>query len=197
MYGDFAVDLGEEKMKIFVLIIIIYCLSVSIWKFFYGSTLWIETYGVSKMMLYEHQWYRLLLGPFAHASLLHLWLNLYALYYLFWDLKYSSDSRRLYLASTFILSVPVAAISFSFFSVSGYSVGISGGVISVLGFLLVVDKSREIFHGLILIFAAGALMPNIIDNISHVTGFLLGSFFGLCYIGKLNNRSLQKAGPKI
>jgi membrane associated rhomboid family serine protease len=184
-------------MKILVLITIIYCLSVSIWKFFYGSTLWIETYGVSKMMLYEHQWYRLLLGPFAHASLLHLWLNLYALYYLFWDLKYSSDSRRLYLASTFILSVPVAAISFSFFSVSGYSVGISGGVISVLGFLLVVDKSREIFHGLILIFAAGALMPNIIDNISHVTGFLLGSFFGLCYIGKLNNRALQNAGPKI
>lgn len=166
---------------------------MSIWKFFYGSTLWIETYGVSKIMVYEHQWYRLLLGPFAHASLLHLWLNLYALYYLFWNLKYSSDGRIMYLVSTFVLSVPVAAISFSFFSVSGYSVGISGGVISVLGFLLVVDKSREIFHGLILIFVAGAVMPNLIDNISHITGFVFGSVLGLYYVYGVHKKFGTKA----
>lgn len=170
-----------RNMKKFVLFVVVYCLLVSFWKFFYGSVIWMNTYGISHSMLSEHQWYRLILGPFAHASLLHLWLNLYALYHFFW-LSHYSKKKNICLMFTFIVAIPLAAFAFSCFSAGGYSVGISGGILAILGFLWVVDKNREVSNGLILIFLAGSLMPGVIDNISHASGFIWGCLVGVGYI---------------
>jgi membrane associated rhomboid family serine protease len=183
-------------MKALVVFVIAYCVSVSVWKFFYGSGQWMDAYAVSTALWSEQQWYRLALGPFAHLSLLHLWLNLYALYYYFW-VQHSKDStRNAWLMSAFILAIPLAALMFSWCTAEGNSVGISGGLLAILGFLLVVDKSREVSNCLILTFLAGSLMPDVIDSISHATGFAVGFFTGTLYLkqdGQLPRRAESEA----
>lgn len=176
------------KLKALVVFVIFYCLAVSAWKFFHGSELWAEQYAVSKLMVSDDQWYRLAFGPFAHDSLLHLWLNLYALYYFLWNVKPTADRRWHYILVGFITSIPLAAVSFAVFSASGYSMGISGGVLAILGFLFIADENYDIAKGLVFIFLFGSLMPHLVDNISHATGFIFGMVLGKLYLkGQVNS----------
>src|SRR5207245_7902717 len=81
---------------------------------------------------FGHQYWRLITAMFLHAGLLHLALNMYALY-LFGYLIEDAFGRPQFLAIYFITGFLASAASFAFGPVGEVGVGASGAILGLLG----------------------------------------------------------------
>lgn len=155
----------------------------------HGMETTILEFGLVKPLDFSNAAYRLITAAFVHGSLMHIIFNASVLYS-FGDqfLKFANFWRLL---GVFLVS----AIIGSFFSLLMYpeatSVGASGGVLGVFGFILSLAlRNRDIFpksfiKGLIIYLVAIALLGlgaiEIIDNGAHLGGILGGMCLGLLY----------------
>lgn len=137
----------------------------------------------------EGQWWRMLTATFLHGGLIHLALNMYALY------SFGIMAERLYCSRAFLGIYLIAGLSGSagtlLFSPAAVGVGASGAIFGIMGLMiafLATDKtflSQGARKQLLInfcIFGGYSLLQGFkhtgIDNAAHIGGLLTGLLLG-------------------
>ncbi len=138
--------------------------------------------GLDKSAVRHGQWWRLLTGPLLHAGMLHLIFNGSALIGLGRAMEVLTS--RYHLAVTFLVAALAGSVASLCLLPHTTSVGASGGLLGLIGFLLVLGYRRKthlppgfgrsVMINVGIIAAMGALAYSIIDNAAHLGGFLAG-----------------------
>jgi membrane associated rhomboid family serine protease len=136
-----------------------------------------ETIGVA-----DGEYYRLLTAAFLHENVVHIALNMYALY-LFGPPVEAALGRIRFLALYLLSALGGSALSYAFAAPNQPSLGASGAVFGLLGAFLVVNRKlgRDTSSVMVLLainFVFGLLVPRI-DWRAHLGGLIAGT---LCAI---------------
>jgi membrane associated rhomboid family serine protease len=141
--------------------------------------------GLVKSLVPAEPW-RLLTGPMLHGSIMHLLMNVSAMIALGPVLERSAHRKLL---APVWLAGALAGSLFSWAALPANSVGASGGLMGIFGFLLVMSWRRRnllpsdflngLLRNLLATAAFGALAWTVIDNAAHLGGFLAGGSIGL------------------
>ncbi|MGJ8695333.1 MAG: rhomboid family intramembrane serine protease [Verrucomicrobiaceae bacterium] len=140
--------------------------------------------ALDKVKFAEGEWWRLYTGALLHGNWLHLGMNLSALWYL--GRRVEILARWPHLAMVMFLSViggGWATVAWT----TAPSVGISGAVCGLLGFLLVFEwlhkklvpssARQRLFGILVSLVVIGALGFRFIDNAAHFGGLVTGAVY--------------------
>lgn len=154
---------------------------------FDGREAAIQAAGLVKPAVHGGDLWRVLTAPLLHANFLHIWMNGLAL--LSTGRLLEVHSRREYLPLTFFLSALVGSLASVVFYPETTSVGASGGIMGVIGFILVLSyRRREILppgfsRNILVSIAATAVMGlvaySVIDNAAHLGGLVAGVLLAL------------------
>lgn len=141
--------------------------------------------GLVKPAYQAGEWWRLLTAPWLHGNLLHVALNGLALLYL--GKRVELFARWPHLLLVLLFSALVGGVLSAQF-LEATSVGISGGLMGWLGFLLVFESlhralvprsaRRRLLGGVFLTALIGVLGYRFIDNAAHLGGLLAGMAYG-------------------
>lgn len=143
--------------------------------------------GLVKPAVWDGQAWRLLTGPLLHANLLHILMNAVALVALGVDVEV--HARRGALPLVFLASVLGGSLLSLALLPDATSVGASGGVMGLIGFLGVFalrhgDRLppryfQEVAHSIAATALLGMVAMRLIDNAAHLGGLLTGVLLGL------------------
>jgi membrane associated rhomboid family serine protease len=133
------------------------------------------------------EWWRLFTAPFLHGNALHLFLNMMALWYL--GRRTEALSRWPHLPAVFLASMLAGGFATATFVPTVPSLGGSGGVLGLLGFLVAFELlhpalvprpvRRRLAAGIGMAFLIGFLGYRFIDNAAHAGGLLAGACYAL------------------
>ncbi|MCY7345388.1 MAG: rhomboid family intramembrane serine protease [Pyrinomonadaceae bacterium] len=142
------------------------------------------------------EYWRILTGAALHGSILHIFFNGQALLGLGGLIEHLSN--RAHLLIVFVLAIVGGSLCSLYFLPEGNSVGASGGVMGLFGYLAVYafrrkrqlppDFLKSLLINIGFIAAFGLIAYQIIDNFAHLGGFAAGAIYGLIQIP----RDLQK-----
>ncbi len=136
------------------------------------------------------EYWRILTGATVHGSILHVVMNSYA-FYSFGRLV-EMLSNRAHLVLVFLLAAIGGGVLSLIFLPEGSSVGASGGILGVVGYLAVYAFKRRQFIssefrkslliniGFILVF--GLVLYQLIDNFAHIGGLATGAVYALIQV---------------
>lgn len=145
---------------------------------------------VKPAFIADHEYWRILTGATTHGSLPHLAMNGYAFYS--FGRIFEQLTNRAHLAITFLLSALGGGVLSLIFAPEGISVGASGGIVGLIGYLLVYSYRRRQFIsdefrkslltniGFLLVF--GIVLYQVIDNYGHIGGLITGAVYGFLQI---------------
>lgn len=145
---------------------------------------------VKTAFLQNHEYWRIVTGAALHGGLLHILFNGYALYS--FGRIFELLSNKAHLATVFLLSAIGGGLLSLYFIPNGISVGASGGIVGLIGYLAVYAFKRRQFIasefrrnlliniGFILVF--GMLLWNTIDNFGHIGGLITGAVYALIQV---------------
>jgi membrane associated rhomboid family serine protease len=149
------------------------------------------TYGfVKQEVLANNEYWRMLTGAALHGGYAHVLMNCYAFYSL--GKIFEMISSRAHLAIVFLLSAIAGSFLSLYFWPEGISVGASGGILGLIGYIAVYSFRRRQFIsaqfrksivlniGFILVF--GLILYQVIDNYGHIGGLLTGAIYGFFQI---------------
>ena len=124
------------------------------------------------------EYYRLLTSAFLHGGIVHLLLNMYALY-LFGPQLEAALGRLRFIVLYVVSALGGSALSYAFASPVQPSLGASGAVFGLLGAYLVINRrlgrdNTAVLMLLAINLAYGFLVPNI-DWRAHLGGLLTGA----------------------
>lgn len=152
----------------------------------------IQEAGFDKTRYVLGEKWRLFTGAFLHGNLIHFILNASALWYL--GRRVEILARWPHLAAVFFLSIIGAGWASLVWEPLQISVGISGGVCGLLGFLLVFETlhhglvprpaRRRLAAILISLVGIGILGFRFIDNAAHFGGLVTGAAYALVVFPK-------------
>lgn len=172
--------------------IIIACIAiVSIAQLTFGLNESIEAAGFNKPLFRDHhEYWRLLTGAALHGGILHVVLNSYALY--MFGRLIETLSNRAHVAIVFLLAAIGGSILSLIFMPDGVSVGASGGIVGLLGYMAVYafrrrdfispEFRRSLVFNIGFIFLYGIMLYDVIDNFGHLGGLITGGVYGLVQI---------------
>lgn len=148
-----------------------------------------------RLVLQEHQVYRLLTSVFIHLGLMHLLYNSLSLY-IFGSLFEEAFGKRMYLA-LYLVSGVIGSL-FSVLFTRALSAGASGAIFGLLGGILawtVVNKhsiggfdSRTLLIFALGFFLCGVFMGGV-DHFAHLGGFLSGFVFAYLQQKRLKKKN--------
>lgn len=143
-----------------------------------------------KSLVSAEPW-RLFTGPMLHGSIMHVLMNVSAMVALGSVLERSVHRKLL---APVWLAAALAGSLLSWAALPATSVGASGGLMGIFGFLLVMSWRRRkllpsdflnsLLRNLLVTVVFGALAWAIIDNAAHLGGFLAGGSIGLLVFRK-------------
>lgn len=151
--------------------------------------------GFDKKLFYEGQSWRILTGAALHGGLIHLFFNCFALFAL--GRLIETISNRAHLANIFLLSAIGGGILSLIFLPDARSVGASGGIVGLLGYLTVYGFKRRklmpegflksLITDIGFIALTGILINQFnsqiqIDNFGHLGGLIVGAIYGFVQI---------------
>lgn len=149
----------------------------------------VEHYANTPSTIKNGEYYRLITSGFLHNDMLHLFFNMYSLYVLAPAIITLLQIFKTVTIPMFLLLYFFAMLVSSWASskwTNNYSIGASGAIFGLLGFLLVVSlltgqsqllQSLLFIIGLNLVFT---FMPgSSLDKWGHVGGLIAGMFFGV------------------
>jgi len=149
----------------------------------------VEAAGLVKQAVRDGQAWRLLTCELLHGNIAHIAFNLFALMAL--GRLIEMHGHPLYLPTVFLFSALCASIA-SFYLTKATSVGASGGIMGMVGFLGVIGLRRRhvVPRGFLksmalsvaLTAATGVVARDYIDNAAHAGGLLGGVLLGLVYV---------------
>ncbi len=138
----------------------------------------------------HHEYWRIITGAALHGSLLHVGMNGYALYS--FGKLFEILTNRAHLAIVFLLSAVGGGLLSLIFLPNGISVGASGGIVGLIGYLAVYAFrrkkfiSREFRNSLLInigfILIVGIAILQNIDNFGHIGGLMTGAIYGFFQI---------------
>jgi len=147
--------------------------------------------GLVKAAYQQGQWWRLFTAPFLHGHPLHFLMNGAALLYL--GKRVEVFARWPHVPLVFLFSACVGGEA-SARVVSATSVGSSGGLMGLLGFLLVFESlhsrlvprssRRRLLAGVLLTGLIGLIGYRFIDNAAHAGGLVAGMFYAIVVFPK-------------
>lgn len=145
----------------------------------------IEAAGLVKSAYLGGEFWRLLTAPFLHGNIVHFLMNAAAFAYL--GKRIEVLARWPHLVMVFLFSACVGGEA-SARLIAGTSVGASGGLMGMLGFLLVFEtlhsrlvprsSRRRLLAGVATTAVIGLLGYRFIDNAAHGGGLLAGLAYG-------------------
>ena len=162
--------------------------------------------GISEAGLVKHRYlagenWRLFTAVFLHGNLIHFILNMSALWYL--GRRIEILARWPHLAAAFFLSIIGAGWATVSWLPNQTSVGVSGVVCGLLGFLLVFETlhrsllprsaRRRLAGILVSLIVIGTLGFKFVDNAAHLGGLVTGAIYAFVVFP----RSLSPHRPMI
>lgn len=160
---------------------------------------------VKPAFLKDHEYWRILTGATTHGSLLHVGMNCYA-FYSFGKI-FEMLSNRAHLAIVFLLAALGGGVLSLIFVPDGISVGASGGIVGLIGYLAVYAFRRRQFIsaefrknlliniGFILVF--GLVLFQVIDNFGHIGGLITGAVYGFFQIPSDEHVDPRRVGDAV
>jgi membrane associated rhomboid family serine protease len=155
-----------------------------------GGGLSVAFASFDKLMFRQGEYWRILTGAALHGGVLHLFFNSYALYVL--GRLTELLSNRAHLAIVFLLSVVSGGILSLLFIPDTPSVGASGGIVGLLGYMTVYGYKRRkllpegflknMLFNIGFIAFIGLFLMDKIDNFGHLGGLFTGLVYGLLQI---------------
>ncbi len=140
--------------------------------------------GLMKDRYLHGEWWRLFTAPFLHGNVVHFLMNAAAMLYL--GKRLEVFARWPHLPLVFLFAACIAGEASARF-VHAPSVGLSGGLMGWLGFLLVFEAlhgrmvphkaNRRLLAGTILTGIVGLVGYRFIDNAAHLGGLLAGMLY--------------------
>ena len=147
--------------------------------------------GLDKDAVRQGQAWRLLTAELMHGHPLHLLFNVMALMAVGRLLEV--HGHPLYVPTVFLFSA-LCASALSFYLTPTTSVGASGGIMGLIGFLAVIGLRRRhvvprgflksIALSIAFTAATGLVAYHFIDNAAHFGGLLGGAMLGAVYVGR-------------
>jgi membrane associated rhomboid family serine protease len=147
-----------------------------------GATFWMA--GLTKSAGAATDWWRLLTAPFLHGHWLHWLMNVSALAYL--GKRVEVFARWPHFAMAFAISAWIGGEASARY-MKQLSVGASGGLMGLLGFLLVFESMhrslvpesarRRLLAGVALTAVIGIIFSHFIDNAAHAGGLVAGMVY--------------------
>jgi rhomboid protease GluP len=153
----------------------------------------------NRAVVIDGEYWRLITSIFLHGGLVHLVMNIYALY--FANLYLAKLHRPVLLISLYLICGIVASITSIWWSESAISVGASGAIFGLFGAILVWSKlgvydpqdqlsiknSIQIFILLTLVIGSLGMFASVFgnfDNAAHIGGLIAGGILGalLCQL---------------
>ena len=140
--------------------------------------------------LNNQEYWRILTGAALHGGLLHVAMNGYAFYS--FGRIFEMLTNRAHLAIVFLLAAIGGGLLSLVLAPGGLSVGASGGIVGLIGYLAVYAfKRREFISpefrknlliniGFILVY--GVLLYNIVDNYGHIGGLITGAAYAFVQV---------------
>jgi membrane associated rhomboid family serine protease len=163
---------------------------VWLFQFFCGQEESIMNAGLLKPEVRRGEWWRLLTGVLVHGNLLHLFFNVAALRGL--GRLTEVLSSRFHLTFVFVVSALTGSIFSLILLPDIPTVGASGGLLGLFGFLIVLGRRRRsllprgftrvLVLNIALIAAMGAVLHSMVDNAAHFGGFLSGVVAGMILV---------------
>ena len=145
------------------------------------------------------EYYRLLTSAFLHGGIVHLLLNMYALY-LFGPQLEAALGRLRFIVLYVVSALGGSALSYAFASPVQPSLGASGAVFGLLGAYLVINRrlgrsNTPVLMLLAINLAYGFLVPNI-DWRAHLGGLVTGGLVAasIAYAPAPRRNLVQAAG---
>jgi membrane associated rhomboid family serine protease len=149
-------------------------------QIYMGMELWVESYALDSQAE-NIEWHRLFTGPLSHASLLHFYLNILMIYTFAKHHRADPVKEQILYSICFVFGSLFASLCFIYMGTQGHAVGLSGGIMSLCGYLIVREKDPEInpkiVKSALFIFVVGAFFHQYIDNIGHAGGIVFGYLF--------------------
>ncbi|MEK7953438.1 rhomboid family intramembrane serine protease [Luteolibacter soli] len=150
-----------------------------------------DTFGITiaKAGLTKHdgvvtEWWRLLTAPFLHGHWLHWLMNASAMVYL--GKRVECFARWPHMVMVLLLSMWIGGEASARF-LAMKSVGISGGLMGLLGFLLVFESMhrrlvpesarKRLLAGIVMTGVLGYVFRHFIDNACHAGGLIAGMVY--------------------
>jgi membrane associated rhomboid family serine protease len=162
--------------------------------------------GLTKVNGAAADWWRLATGPFLHGHWLHFLMNASALVYL--GRRVELLARWPHMVLVFVVSAWVGGEASARF-LSAPSIGASGGILGLLGFLMVFESMhralvpesvrRRLLAGLLMTAAIGMLGYKLIDNWAHGGGLLAGMLYAVIVFPRSSSaeRPKQTMGDRL
>jgi membrane associated rhomboid family serine protease len=176
-----------QTRKIFATWGLITCLAlVGACQILFGLEASITRSGLVKDAVWRGEVWRLITGPLLHGNAFHFAFNTLAILSLGRTVEVIGHPA--YITTVFLLSVVGGSISSLLLLPSVTSVGASGGILGLMGFLAIYGlRTRKFSPGLfrsvmvsvVLIAGMGIVAWEYIDNAAHLGGLLTGALCGL------------------
>ena len=150
---------------------------------------------------FQGEWWRLLTAPMLHGQLIHIVMNGLGLLYL--GRRTEVMASWPHLALVFLISMLGGGIASAHGLPGKASVGASGGIMGLLGFLLVFEflhgklvpqrATRRLCAALLFTFVVGFVGYNFVDNWAHGGGLVAGMIYGVIVFPKSSSPHRPKA----
>ncbi len=202
--GKVATDPGWVSKVLIAVNVVMYGLQLGVGRTF-EHYLWLiggpafdpvvnEVVGVA-----DGEYYRLLTAAFLHGGVVHLLLNMYALY-MFGPLLEGALGRLRFTVLYLVSALGGSAVSYTFSNPGTPSLGASGAVFGLLGAFLVVNRRLGRDNSSIMVLLAinlgyGFLVPQI-DWRAHLGGLVTGALVAaaIAYAPSRHRLLVQTAG---
>ena len=150
----------------------------------------IESAGFDKQLFLHGQYWRILTGAAIHGGIIHIAMNGFALFNV--GRIFEMLTNRAHLAVVFLLSAIGGGVLSLLFLPDGVSVGASGGIVGLIGYLAVYSFRRRQFvssafrknliFNIGFLFVFGIALSGVVDNYGHLGGLIVGAVYGFAQI---------------
>ncbi len=159
--------------------------------------------GFIKPLFRQGEWWRILTGGALHGGLLHIYFNSQAFYGFGSTIEYVAN--RAHLAIVFLLAVLGGGfLSLIFMPTHIPSVGASGGIMGLVGYLAIYgyrrkqqlppDFLKSMLINIGFIAAFGIIAYRFVDNFAHLGGLLVGAIYGFIQIPRDLSKNPREVG---
>lgn len=164
---------------------------------------WLKVAALVKPSVREGEIWRLFSATLMHADIMHFWPNFLAL--LHFSRIIEQTLHRAYVPLVFLITAPLGSIFSVVLYPNSNSVGASGGLMGLLGFIAIAvyfnrtkypfKYFRQLTRIIVFIGVLGLFGFAFIDNAAHLGGLVGGLALGLFLLkGKRNEKLLRSAG---
>lgn len=197
---------SEATTPYFTMILIGSIIAVFVAQMTVGLEESIEAAGfVKPAFTNEGQYWRVLTGGALHGGLLHIYFNSQALYGFGSLMEFLSN--RAHVAIVFLLAVVGGGLLSLVFMPDGTSVGASGGIMGLIGYMAVYaykrkeqlppDFLKSMLINVGFIAAFGIIAYQLVDNFAHIGGFLVGAVYAFVQVPRNLDKDPRKTSSAI